>query len=79
LDIGKRLAEKALTHGAEALRHIGDIIAVHRCFQLRVFQTPLIQESFYLIKDGRIVEEWMMFDELSIFKQVWLARVASQA
>jgi predicted ester cyclase len=39
----------------------------------------IIGITHFLIKDERIVEEWMMFDELSIFKQVWLARVANQA
>ncbi len=39
----------------------------------------IIGASHYLIKDGKIAEEWMMFDELSIFKQVWLARVANEA
>jgi predicted ester cyclase len=37
----------------------------------------IIGITHFLIKDERIVEEWMMFDELSIFKQVWLARVAN--
>ncbi len=35
--------------------------------------------SHYLVKNGKIAEEWMMFDELAIFKQVWLARVANGA
>lgn len=35
--------------------------------------------SHFLIRNGKVVEEWMMFDELSLFKQVWLARVANGA
>ncbi|HEX9116970.1 MAG TPA: ester cyclase [Anaerolineae bacterium] len=35
--------------------------------------------THFHIKGGQITEEWMLFDELAIYKQVWLARVAAGA
>jgi predicted ester cyclase len=39
----------------------------------------IIGISHYKIRDGKIAEEWLLFDELALFKQVWLARVANGA
>jgi predicted ester cyclase len=39
----------------------------------------VIGVSHCLVRDGKIAEEWMIFDELALFKQVWLARVANAA